>query len=92
MIANRGKQYSKTSPFAHLFENLVQILLVADTYSEEDTILGRFAGAALSLCICTFLGQALQYIHSKRILHRDLKTSNLFLMKSKFAWVQDSKT
>lgn len=29
--------------------------------------------------------QALQYIHQERILHRDLKTSNLFLMKSKFA-------
>eukprot|EP00437_Effrenium_voratum_P019248 CAMPEP_0181459908 /NCGR_PEP_ID=MMETSP1110-20121109/33069_1 /TAXON_ID=174948 /ORGANISM="Symbiodinium sp., Strain CCMP421" /LENGTH=261 /DNA_ID=CAMNT_0023584445 /DNA_START=36 /DNA_END=818 /DNA_ORIENTATION=+ len=28
--------------------------------------------------------QALQYIHGERILHRDLKTSNLFLMKSKF--------
>lgn len=27
--------------------------------------------------------QALQYIHSERVLHRDLKTSNLFLMKSK---------
>ena len=32
--------------------------------------------------------QALQYIHGERILHRDLKTSNLFLMKSKSVGVQ----
>ncbi len=46
----------------------------------EKNVSGLKENVVWNMCLQVILG--LHYLHKKRILHRDLKTANVFLMKS----------
>lgn len=46
----------------------------------EKNVAGLKENVVWNMCLQVILG--LHYLHKKRILHRDLKTANVFLMKS----------